>query len=205
MPSFIEELKQVFSGDILTDEESLKKYSRDASLLEVKPSIIVAPKSVDDIKELVAFVSRKNAEGGARYSLSARSGGTATKWDRLPMSMPAAWGCVIVRAGRVRPVGRLTFALRRAMACSIMRVDGGAASGTSSNALSQTGYRSSGHTPPGRFTSVDDVTQDHANPRAVCTTAMSVFRGAAFHLATTEATVFLRRDVRRGADWDPNP
>lgn len=76
MPSFIEELKQVFSGDILTDEESLKKYSRDASLLEVKPSIIVAPKSVDDIKELVAFVSRKNAEGGARYSLSARSGGT---------------------------------------------------------------------------------------------------------------------------------
>jgi len=76
MPSFIEELKQVFLGDILIDEESLKKYSRDASLLEVKPSIVVAPKNTDDIKELVALLNRKNAEGGTRYSLSARSGGT---------------------------------------------------------------------------------------------------------------------------------
>jgi hypothetical protein len=37
---------------------------------------------------------------------------------------------------------------------------------------------------PRRFTNVDDVTQDHANPRAVRTIAKSVFRGAAFHLAT---------------------
>lgn len=76
MKTFIEELKNVFSGDILTDEAAIKKYSRDASLLEVRPSIVVAPKNADDIKALVVLVNRKNAEGGMKYSLSARSGGT---------------------------------------------------------------------------------------------------------------------------------
>ena len=41
--------------------------------------------------------------------------------------------------------------------------------------------------PPHRLTSVDDVTQDHANPRAIRATATSVFRGAALYLATTPA------------------
>src|SRR5439155_10045393 len=39
--------------------------------------------------------------------------------------------------------------------------------------------------PPSRFTDVDDVTQDQANPRAMCTIPTSVFPSAAFHLATT--------------------
>jgi hypothetical protein len=56
-------------------------------------------------------------------------------------------------------------------------------------------------TAANRFTNVDDVTQDHANPRAVRTIATSVFRGTAFHLATTEAPVFLRRDLRQRADY----
>ena len=64
-------------------------------------------------------------------------------------------------------------------------VECGAASGTSSCSLSQTGYRPAGHRPERRFTNVDDVTHDHANPRAMCTIATSVFRGATFHLATT--------------------
>ena len=66
------------------------------------------------------------------------------------------------------------------------KVECGAALGTSSCSLSQTGYRPSGCEPTGRFTNVDDVTQDHANPRAVRTTATSVFRSAAFHIATTQ-------------------
>jgi conjugal transfer mating pair stabilization protein TraG len=64
-------------------------------------------------------------------------------------------------------------------------VEGGAASGTSSCSLSQTGYLSSGCKPPDRFTSVDDVPQDHANLRAICTIVIPVFRCATFHLATT--------------------
>jgi hypothetical protein len=52
------------------------------------------------------------------------------------------------------------------------------------SSLSQTGYRRDGCLPPRRFTGVDDVTQDHANLRAVRTIAASVFRGATVHLAT---------------------
>ena len=54
--------------------------------------------------------------------------------------------------------------------------------------LSQTGYRFSGGMPPSRFTNVDDVTQDHANPRALRTIAKSVFRGTAFHCATPQVS-----------------
>src|SRR3989338_4768851 len=50
---------------------------------------------------------------------SSRSGGTATKWEALPMSMPAAWGWVIVRAGDL-PGLRGMRRLRCAMACSII-------------------------------------------------------------------------------------
>src|SRR6185295_8621712 len=38
-----------------------------------------------------------------------------------------------------------------------------------------------------RFTNVDDATHDHADSRAICTIATSVFRGTAFHLAITQA------------------
>lgn len=76
MSGFLDELKNVFKGDVLQDEATLAKYSRDASLLEVRPSIVVAPKDGDDIKALIALVNTKNAEGGTKYSLSARSGGT---------------------------------------------------------------------------------------------------------------------------------
>ena len=62
--------------------------------------------------------------GNSRTGSSSRSGGTATKWAALPMSMPAALGWVIVIATRDWPglrLTRLTLALRAAMACSIIR------------------------------------------------------------------------------------
>ena len=144
--------------------------------------------------------------GNSRTGSSSRSGGTATKWDALPMSMPAALGWVIVSAGS--GLAGLEADAAIALGHGLLHhsvVECGAASGTSSCSLSQTGYRPSGCEPPSRFTNVDDVTQDHANPRAICTIAISVFRGAAFHLATTQArAVFLRRDLRQRADYFAN-
>ncbi|CAE6873442.1 hypothetical protein R69658_08266 [Paraburkholderia aspalathi] len=67
----------------------------------------------------------------SRTGSSSRSGGTATKWDALPMSMPAALGWVIVSAARDLPGLRLTPGLRWAKACSIFSSGNGAASGTS--------------------------------------------------------------------------
>lgn len=71
--SLKEEIAKFFKGEILTDEENLKKYSRDASLFEIKPQLVVAPQDVDDVKNLVKFAS-KNKEPGV--SLTARSAGT---------------------------------------------------------------------------------------------------------------------------------
>ena len=52
--------------------------------------------------------------GNSHTGWSSRSGGTATKWEALPMSMPAALGWVIVRAAaRATLTGLgMTFALR---------------------------------------------------------------------------------------------
>src|ERR1700674_217977 len=69
--------------------------------------------------------------GNSRTGSSSRSGGTATKWEPLPMSMPAALGCVIVSATRDLPGLRLMLGLRWAKACSIVSYEDGAASGTS--------------------------------------------------------------------------
>jgi hypothetical protein len=57
------------------------------------------------------------------------------------------------------------------------------------------------------LTNVADVTQDHANPRAMDRTiARSVFPGTAFHLATTlaNAAMFLLNALRPQADYFAN-
>jgi hypothetical protein len=49
-----------------------------------------------------------------------------------------------------------------------------------------------------RFTNVNDVTHDHANPRAICTNAVSAFRGTSVHLATTKPMRTIHRVFHRG-------
>ena len=66
----LEILRKNLEGDVVSDEETLKKYSRDASLFEVKPSVVVFPKNVSDVKVLVNF-----AKDNKGVSLTARSGG----------------------------------------------------------------------------------------------------------------------------------
>ena len=67
----IEILTNILEGDVVTDEETLKKYSHDASLFEVKPLVVVFPKNVEDVKKMVDFA--KDSKG---VYLTARSGGT---------------------------------------------------------------------------------------------------------------------------------
>ncbi|MCH7515847.1 MAG: FAD-binding oxidoreductase, partial [Bacteroidetes bacterium] len=69
------EIKKFFKGEVLNDEETLANYSHDASLFELKPQVVVFPKNVDDIKQLVKFVS-ENKSAESNLSLTARSGGT---------------------------------------------------------------------------------------------------------------------------------
>lgn len=72
----IDEIKKLqLQGDILNDPETLKKFSHDASLFEVQPELVIAPKNVEDIKKIVKFCAeQKIAQPG--ISITARSAGT---------------------------------------------------------------------------------------------------------------------------------
>ncbi|MDB5181805.1 MAG: Oxidoreductase [Candidatus Saccharibacteria bacterium] len=71
-----EKLRQVgFRGDIDDSATSLDFYSHDASLFEVRPQLIVAPKTSKDLEELVGVVAANKAVM-PHLSLTARSGGT---------------------------------------------------------------------------------------------------------------------------------
>ncbi len=62
-------------GDISVVDSDLVKYSRDASIFEVKPDMIVYPKDTEDVKQLVKWVSEHKKENQT-LSLTARSAGT---------------------------------------------------------------------------------------------------------------------------------
>lgn len=70
-----DEIKQFFHGDVAVDDATLTKYSRDYSLFKVRPQVVVFPKDVDDIKNLVKFVAQKKA-AGEDISITGRSAGT---------------------------------------------------------------------------------------------------------------------------------
>ncbi len=65
-----DDLKEIIKGEILDDEESLTKYSKDASIFIIKPQLIVIPKDTEDIKNIVLFAGKNN------ISITPRSGGT---------------------------------------------------------------------------------------------------------------------------------
>ena len=70
-----DEIKKFFKGDVEDDDASRTKYSRDASLLEVRPEIIVFPKDSADIKALVKWVSDHKVEF-PNIALTPRAAGT---------------------------------------------------------------------------------------------------------------------------------
>ncbi len=69
------ELKNFIKGDVENSDEVLTKYSRDASLLEVRPEVVIFPKNKEDVCNLVKWVNEENVKGG-KYSITARSAGT---------------------------------------------------------------------------------------------------------------------------------
>ena len=52
-----EEIQKFFKGEVEDDEKTLAKYSRDASIFEVKPKLVLFPRDSEDVKNLVKWVS----------------------------------------------------------------------------------------------------------------------------------------------------
>ena len=71
----IQELTEIIKGDVLFDDKTLDVYSHDASVLEIRPQVVVFPKDSEDIQNLVDYVT-KAKETDPTISLTARSAGT---------------------------------------------------------------------------------------------------------------------------------
>jgi FAD/FMN-containing dehydrogenase len=72
----IDELKKIgLEGDIADDADTLTRFSRDASLFEIKPQIVIFPKNTSDLEKLVSFVNRYK-KIDPNISLTSRSAGT---------------------------------------------------------------------------------------------------------------------------------
>ena len=76
-----EELRGIVS-DVLDDPQTLEAASQDASLFHITPEVVVAPKTVEEIRRLVRYASAKND-----VSLTVRSGGTDMSGGALTESI----------------------------------------------------------------------------------------------------------------------
>lgn len=70
-----ERLAPLVHGDVADDIETLHAFSRDTSIFERKPSVVVYPKDESDVSAVVHFVREARAAGEA-ITLTGRSAGT---------------------------------------------------------------------------------------------------------------------------------
>lgn len=77
-----DDLKNLIKGEVKTDEETLNKFSKDASIFEIKPEVVVSPRDVEDIKTLVKYANEHE-----NVSLTPRSAGTCMSGGPLSESI----------------------------------------------------------------------------------------------------------------------
>jgi FAD/FMN-containing dehydrogenase len=76
MEDMITALKQSgFAGEVDASDATLDFYSHDASLFEIKPTLVVSPKTSSDVQKLISLVTDQK-KTHPNLSLTARSAGT---------------------------------------------------------------------------------------------------------------------------------
>ncbi len=97
-----EELRKVVEGEVLDDAATRTAYSRDASLFEVEPEVVVRPKNREDVKALVKFAAAKKREL-PRLSLTARAAGTDMSGGPLNDSIIVDYAAHLTAVRVIRP------------------------------------------------------------------------------------------------------
>lgn len=82
----IKDIKNLMDGEVVDDLKVLKSYSRDASIFEVLPELVVYPKNTNDLKKLVKGVTEFKKKGDP-VSLTARAAGTGMSGGSLTDSV----------------------------------------------------------------------------------------------------------------------
>lgn len=80
------EIQKIFKGEVVDDESTLATYSRDASLFNVKPKLVVYPLDSADIEALVKFVNEHKAVDPT-LSITIRSAGSCMSGGPLNESI----------------------------------------------------------------------------------------------------------------------
>lgn len=75
METLIGELKKQVKGEVFTDLNARRQVSRDASIYELVPDVVIEPKDAQDIEKLVTFVN-KHKKNFPKLSITPRSAGT---------------------------------------------------------------------------------------------------------------------------------
>ena len=81
-----EEIKKFFKGDIENSDETLTKYSHDASVLEIRPELVLFPKDSEDVKNLVKWVN-ENKGKYPNLAITPRSAGTCMSGGSIGESL----------------------------------------------------------------------------------------------------------------------
>lgn len=71
-----DDLRRVIRGEAEDAPALIEKYSRDASLFKVAPSLVVSPLDANDVASVVRYVARKKAVPKTHLSITARAAGT---------------------------------------------------------------------------------------------------------------------------------
>ncbi len=75
MTPLVERLARLIKGEVINDSETLKKYSRDTSVFERTPEVVVFPKDETDVVAIVKYAHDARMRG-EDISIAPRSAGT---------------------------------------------------------------------------------------------------------------------------------
>jgi len=84
--TIIEQLHSLLPGKVFTDDATLDKYKRDASVFEMKPQAVVIPETTEELQKLVIFV-KEHKRHNPELSLSVRAAGTCMSGGSLTESI----------------------------------------------------------------------------------------------------------------------
>ncbi len=102
MDNLKEQLEKVIKGEVLQDDATLEFYSHDASMLELRPQVVVRPKNSSDVQALVKFVAKEKVKH-PQLSLTARSGGTCMSGGAINESIIVDFAEHFTEIGEVTP------------------------------------------------------------------------------------------------------
>jgi len=89
--TLVTELKATIQGDVMTDDATRMAFSHDASLFEIKPQVVVYPKTESDVVNLMKFVA-KHKKAHPELSVTGRAAGTDMGGGSINTSIIVAFG-----------------------------------------------------------------------------------------------------------------